>query len=1666
MKKTLIGFILLAVLLAIVGMAGAETAITPNTATTVDITIPGEVAIYEYTPTADGIYRFYSGPVAENQYMDTYGYLLDEDYQLITSNDDGYGRGQFQITKKLNANQKYYFATRFFGSLTIGSYVIRVDRIEGIFAEAKESTVYIASGKSGTLEVTALSPNGELSYQWYDGNTAIAGAMGYKYTVSGLTAAKTYRCVVTDTAGQSATVTIEAKIDSEMRLSLTGDTEVDYNGSTTLTVNATVKHGAEQLTYQWFKESMNADGVWHTEEIAGANGPSLALNNITTMQYYFCEVTDYNGVTKSQSTPVRIKDAQLTLKTSGDGNIEVNAGESATLTVTATSTYPISYQWYRVSYVADSERRDAIDGATDPSLTLNNISASGTYSCMVTNTAGYSNQCYFNVTAKNVFNASATDGNDEISISTEQSATMGVTVTSVAGGVTYQWYRYYDAFEQYIPIKGATNATYASEKGRSGSYYCWVQDAAGNSENVNFGVTVNSEFSAKADSSTELTLMPNATADLKVLASSSGRIIYRWYRRPLSTDSREENEVLIDGAQTDTLSITAEGRAEYRCRVSDQYGNSETIYFSVRIENGFSVNATQTSFTVEPGENVTLTVTGKCTNGEIIYRWQRFVRNYGYMTVQESTDNSLVIESIGKDNYGEYNLYAYDSYGNNRSFYFRISIENGLTAEADGDSVLTVEPGDDLELKVNADCDDGDITFEWYQRVDRENGWYYDRMSNETQSILQLTNIQKANQYECIVSDDYGGRVYVLFTVRIDNELTVRAKEGKTWFEVDPEAQVAFEAIASSKRNGPLTYQWYKHTRHDEDGYTYWSNDLIADATEATYSFKADKAGDYICYVSDEYGNRINIWFYLRIKNELRIWAVDGEDHIVVASGETATMTAEASCKNGTMTFEWRRSIKHTEDGNTYWNEEVIDGATGLNYTTGPVTNAEEYVCYAYDMYGNSYGVWFYIQIDNELTVAPVGTRYKRASIGDDVTMAVDASCRDGELTYRWTKLTRVENEYGESWNEYIDIEGANGESYTAEKISEKGEYRCYVKDVYGNEEEVYFSISIDNGLTASAKNSYYSLTIPFGGTATMTVEASCNNGGLTYQWYKQVYHPDGEYWSETEKINGATGTSYTEEMVSEYRTDYYCNVYDEYGNNTNVWFYVYGDTELTATANGSSVFPVSEEPITMRVTASNRVDGAGIRYQWYENSNIIDGATSSSYTVANPTEDSYYCTVSDYGNKRREVRFYITEQEAFATGSGSGAYKPGDQVQFKVDAWNAQGDITYQWYDKDRNLIEGATSASYSFIAENSVSMYCTVAGTGIKREIHFYINIYGSWHYSTKNLSRIYVIQPGAVIDIAMDIMSEYDDAPTYSWTRDGEVIEGATGKTLAVANGGQYSFFALDKFGNNFSIGPIYCIEGQAEAVVEGSTVTGPENGGCSVYQFTPGETGIYKVEAEGYYDVYTQGRWDYEIYLNDTNKSARLEKGRTYYVILDSQSDSFKYTLVRDETTPYPITLQKGQTLRLPSVYVNNQYCYLEYASSSNTKVVSIRDSRMTVLAEGTATVTAHYDHDVVKKYDITVVSGNTLELPEMLETIEEDAFNGDTGFILVKLGNNVETVKRGAFANAGTINVVVTSYNTYFEDGVFSGSNPVVLCRDGGYLPSYCRDRDIPYFFTD
>ena len=189
----------------------------------------------------------------------------------------------------------------------------------------------------------------------------------------------------------------------------------------------------------------------------------------------------------------------------------------------------------------------------------------------------------------------------------------------------------------------------------------------------------------------------------------------------------------------------------------------------------------------------------------------------------------------------------------------------------------------------------------------------------------------------------------------------------------------------------------------------------------------------------------------------------------------------------------------------------------------------------------------FTISTGSGPTVSIVGDRGRKVTYGKSASLEVKAGNGQGKLTYKWFKQEASSNKF--------TALSSTGNKITTDKITKNAYYYCRVVDEAGSVSSEYFTINVDNKLSAKAVGDSSIIASP-NEKLTLKVKASCKAGKLTYRWTKSAYNMNG-----TKEVGtGASITCKAPKSISGQNTSasYTCTVTDECGNEVSVTFSVY----------------------------------------------------------------------------------------------------------------------------------------------------------------------------------------------------------------------------------------------------------------------------------------------------------------------------------------------------------------------------------------------------------------------------------------------------------------------------------------------------------------------------
>ena len=307
------------------------------------------------------------------------------------------------------------------------------------------SNQIVTEGEAATFSVAATG-SAPLSYQWQKGGVNIPGATGATYiipvTVLGDNGA-IFSCVVSNAVGSAtsnpATLTVNAAVAPSITSHPSNQT-VPEGSTATFSVAAS---GSAPLSYQWQKGGVNIPGA------TGATYTTPACVLLDSGALFRCKVTNIVSSVTSSNGTLTVTAVAPSI-TSHPSNQTVTQGSTATFSVAASGSAPLSYQWQK--------NGSDISGATvatytTPAAVLTDNGT--TFRCMVSNAAGSVPSDAATLTVNAAVAPSVTSHPSNQTVTLGETATFSVAASGSAP-LSYQWQK------GGSDISGATGATYTT----------------------------------------------------------------------------------------------------------------------------------------------------------------------------------------------------------------------------------------------------------------------------------------------------------------------------------------------------------------------------------------------------------------------------------------------------------------------------------------------------------------------------------------------------------------------------------------------------------------------------------------------------------------------------------------------------------------------------------------------------------------------------------------------------------------------------------------------------------------------------------------------------------------------------------------------------------------------------------------------------------------------------------------------------------------------------------------------------------------------------------------------------------------------------------------------------------------------------------------------------
>lgn len=297
--------------------------------------------------------------------------------------------------------------------------------------------------------------------------------------------------------------------------------------------------GTAPLSYQWLKNGTAISGATGTVYTT----PALALSDDGGL--YSVTVSNSAGTVTSSTAKLSVS-AQAPSITTQPASTSVTEGSSATFTVAATGTAPLTYQWQR--------NGTAISGATSAGYTLSTTAVSDSksvFTAVVSNSAGSVTSSAATLT---VLPAPVTIKTQPAGASVFVGETATFSVVASGTSPTYQWRKNGTA------ISGATASTYTTPA------------LAATDDKATFDVVVSNAANSLASSAATVRVGPFATA-----YTTQKGVVLSMYAWPGTKNAILTKTAALDTPTMRRIVTVADGTYNY---YAGAVGKTPSLYFN------------------------------------------------------------------------------------------------------------------------------------------------------------------------------------------------------------------------------------------------------------------------------------------------------------------------------------------------------------------------------------------------------------------------------------------------------------------------------------------------------------------------------------------------------------------------------------------------------------------------------------------------------------------------------------------------------------------------------------------------------------------------------------------------------------------------------------------------------------------------------------------------------------------------------------------------------------------------------------------------------------------------------------------------------------------------------------------------------------------------------
>lgn len=723
---------------------------------------------------------------------------------------------------------------------------------------------------------TSASGSGPISYQWYKDGSPIGGATSVSHTISSVSSSDDgiYYCKASNACGSDSTNQSVLTIDLVPSIvSAPSNLTKCENQSAMFSIQAS---GSPTLTYQWYKGG---------SPVSGGNNSSLLISPVSSTDAgsYYCKVTNSCGFVNSATATLTVNSTVSV--TSQSSSQTLCEGSSPTLSITASGTAPITYQWYNNNGLISAATNNTF------SITSADTSDAGSYYCTATNscTSVNSNAISLNVNQMPSITASP----QSATVCTNYGAVFTVSADGT-GPMSYQWYKGTGA------ISGATGTSYIIPQVSSasaGSYYVKATNICGVATSQNAGLIVNNNVSITSQSSST-SVCDGASPSFSITASGTAPLTYQWYK----------NGVVIGGATNNTLSLTSvdtSDDASYYVIATNACNSIQSNNMNLTVNEGPALSVQPLSSVACASSSAMLSVSATGT-APLTYQWYK-----GGIAVAGGISNTYIIGSSTSSDAGSYYCKVSNACGFVNSNAATLTVNNPaiITAQS-GDSIKCV--GSSMQFSISA-TGSAPITYQWYR-----NGVSILGASSAVYSIGTVATTHSGDYY-CIVTNACTSVQSNTKTLTVNTVPAITQQSGDTSICSGTNLTLSIATSGST----PMSYQWYK------------GSSPIGGAVNSLfpmYQISTSDAATYYCIASNSCGTAQSTPMVITVKSPPTIVYQSADSSRCEGEGMSFIVNAQGTAP---LSYQW------------YKGQTMISGANTSNYILNSVQPVDQGNYYA-----------------------------------------------------------------------------------------------------------------------------------------------------------------------------------------------------------------------------------------------------------------------------------------------------------------------------------------------------------------------------------------------------------------------------------------------------------------------------------------------------------------------------------------------------------------------------------------------------------------------------------------------------------------------------------------------------------------------------------------------